>query len=324
MQKRITTYAVALATMLLSRSGIAAPVYPTHPISLIVPFVAGASSDALARVVGKALTQKLNQTVVVENRAGAGGIIAADYVRRQKPDGYTFMLTTDGILSVVPSLMKSVPYDPLKDFSPLTIGAVAPVVLIVRADSPFKSMQDIIDYAKAHPPGTLTFGSSGIGTSQHIAGELFNELAGITIKHVPYKGGAPAMTDLLGGQVSMMFGQIPSAKQLADSGRIRILAIGSPKRNPQLPDVATLDELGLKGYDSDTWYGFNMPAGGDPKVKAILSEAIIAALKDNAKDLETQGYVLIASDPQQMTESIKTNTRKWGALLQKVGLYKMQ
>jgi tripartite-type tricarboxylate transporter receptor subunit TctC len=324
MPRTITKYVAALATILLCRPVIAAPEYPAHPISLIVPFVAGASSDALARIVGKALTQKLNQTVVVENRAGAGGIIAADYVRRQKPDGYTFMLTTDGILSVVPSIMKSVPYDPLKDFSPLTIGAVAPVVLIVRADSPFKSMQDIVDYAKAHPPGTLTFGSSGIGTSQHIAGELFNELAGVTIKHVPYKGGAPAMTDLLGGQVSMMFGQIPSAKQLADSGKIRILGIGSPKRNPQLPNVATLDELGLKGYDSDTWYGFNMPAGGDPRVKAILSEAVIAALKDNAKDLETQGYVLIASDPQEMTESIKNNTRKWGALLKKVGLYKMQ
>lgn len=324
MPRRLFRSALALLTMLACRPGLAEPGYPTHTINLIVPFVAGASSDALGRLVARSVSEQLKQAVIVENKGGAGGILGADYVRRQKPDGYTFMLTTDGILSVNPSIHKSLPYDPLHDFTPLSIAAVAPVVLIVNTDSPFKSMQDIIDYAKSHPPGTLTYGSSGVGTSQHIAGELFNEMAGVTIKHVPYKGGAPALTDLLGGHTSLMFGQIPSAKDLADAGKIRILGIGSPKRSAVLPDVQTLDELGLKGYDSDTWYGFNMPAGGDPKTNAVLSRAILTALKENEQRLETMGYVMVASDPQQMTKSIEANTKKWAGLLKKAGIYKVE
>lgn len=298
--------------------------YPNRAITLVVPFAAGASTDTLARVIGKSISENLKQPVVIENKSGAGGLIAIDYLKRKAPDGYTFMLTTDGILSINHSIYKSLPYDSIKDFSPLMIAAIAPVVLIVKEDSPFKSVKDIIDYAKSHPANSLTFGSSGIGTSQHVAGELFNTMVGVKINHVPYKGGAPALVDLMGGHISMMFGQIPSAKEAADNGKIRILAIGSPQRHPVLPDTPTLDELGLKGYNSDTWYGFSMPAGAHPKVVSVLYEALNDAITINKSSLEKQGYVVMQSTPQQMTDNIKQNTEKWKQVLKNTNAYQMQ
>ncbi len=318
--------AIATAALSLGTAGLqpAQAAYPDHPMTLVVPFAAGASTDTLARLMGRSIAEKLGQNVVVENRGGAGGIIAADYVSRQKPDGYTFMLTTDGIMSVNPSIHKSLSYRPMQDFTPLTMAAVAPVVLIVPSDSPFKRVQDIIDFAKSKPEGTLTFGSSGIGTSQHIAGELFNQLAGVKLKHIPYKGGAPAMTDLLGGHVSMMFGQIPSSKAAAEKGLVRILAIGSPKRSAMLPDVPTLAELGLKGYDSDTWYGFAMPAGAPEDVQMTLYRTITDALHRHREQLEQMGYVLLGSTPAEMTENIKSNTVKWNGVLRQAGIYQTE
>lgn len=315
---------LCLATPLaLGHASHANSAYPSEPIKLVVPYVAGASTDSLARLVGQSVSEQLKQTVIVENRAGAGGAIAADHVKRQKPDGYTFMLTTDGILSVNPNLYKKIPYDSQKDFQPLSIAVAAPLVLAVRSDSSFKNLKDLMDHAKANPD-QLTFGSAGVGSSQHMAGELFSDVAGVRITHVPYKGGAPAMNDLLGGHISMMFVQTASAEDLAKAGKIRILGIGSPQRSPALPDVATFDELGLKGYDSDTWYGFNMPANADPKVVSTLNAAIVKALKNNAKQLEAQGYVVVAGDPQHMADNIKNNMKKWGDLAKKSGIYQSQ
>lgn len=323
MYKNIVKALCLTAPLFLAHQSMANPTYPSEPIKLVVPYVAGASTDSLARLVGKSVSDQLKQTVIVENRAGAGGAIAADHVKRQKPDGHTFMLTTDGILSVNPVLYKKIPYDSLKDFGALSVAVAAPLVLAVKIDSPFKTLQDVIDYAKANPD-RLTFGSAGVGSSQHMAGELFADVAGVKISHVPYKGGAPAMNDLLGGHISMMFVQTASADDLAKAGKIRILGIGSPQRSPALPDVATFDELGLKGYDSDTWYGFNMPAGADPKVVEVLNGAIVKALKDNAKQLQGQGYVVVAGDPQHMTDSVKNNIKKWGDLAKKAGIFQSQ
>ena len=311
------------ALLLVAQTAFAQGPYPSGPITLVVPYVAGASTDTLARLVGKSVSEQLKQPVVVENKPGAGGIIASDFVKRQKADGYTFMLTTDGILSVNPSIYKNLPYDSLKEFGPLSIAVNAPLVLVVKADSPFKSVKEIIEHAKQHPNG-LNFGSAGVGTSQHIAGALFNDLADIKITHVPYKGGSPAMTDLLGGHISMMFVQTASAESLAKDGKIRILAIGSPKRSPTLPNVATFQELGLAGYDSDTWYGFDLRAGADPKIVATLNGAIVKALEDNRKLLESLGYTVVASSPQQMTKVIKHNRQKWQDLTKKAGIYHLQ
>jgi tripartite-type tricarboxylate transporter receptor subunit TctC len=311
-----------IPAMLMAQPGHAES-YPAKPINLVVPYVAGASTDTLARLIGRSVGEQLKQAVIVENRAGAGGIIAADYVMREKPDGYTFMLTTDGILSVNPAIYKKVAYNSLKDFSSLSIAVAAPLVLVVQSDSPYNSLQDIIQDAKKRPR-VLTYGSAGVGTSQHVAGELFKDMAGIELTHVPYKGGNPAMTDLLGGHISMMFVQTASAADLAKAGKIKILGIGSPKRSPMLPDVATFDELGLKGYDSDTWYGFNMPAGADAKTVAVLHDAIAVALKQNTPRLEALGYTIVASTPEAMTENIRVNSKKWEDLAKKANIYQLQ
>ena len=301
----------------------AADAYPAEPIKLVVPYVAGASTDALARMVGKDMGEEFKKPVIVENRPGAGGTIAADFLRRQAADGYTFGFTTDGIMAVNPAIYKKLNYDSLKDFTPLSIAVNAPIVLVVRSDASFKTAQELIAYAKAHPEG-LSYGSAGLGSSQHMAGELLKSMAGVNILHVPYRGGEPAMTDLLGGQISMMFVQSASAKQLVAAGKIRILAIGSPKRNKQFPDVPTLDEIGLKGYDSDTWYGFNMPANADPKIVQTLNAAIVRSLKKRQAQLEDLGYDVVASSPEEQRKNIETNLQKWSDVARKAGIYHAQ
>ncbi|WP_197425035.1 tripartite tricarboxylate transporter substrate binding protein [Bordetella sp. N] len=301
----------------------AADRYPEQPIKLIVPYVPGASTDALARMVGQDVATDLKQTVIVENHAGAGGTIAADFVKRQPADGYTLMFTTDGIQAVNPSIYKKLAYDPLKDFTPLSIAVKAPLVLAVRSDSPYKTAQALIAYARANPD-KLTYGSAGLGSSQHMAGELMKSMAHVKITHVPYRGGAPAMTDLLGGHIDMMFVQSASAKELADKGNLRILAIGSPKRNKYLPDVPTFAEVGLPGYDSDTWYGFAMPAKADPKIVALLNSSIVKSLRKREDQLEKLGYTVVASSAADMRKDIETNIPKWREVAQQAGVYQMQ
>jgi tripartite-type tricarboxylate transporter receptor subunit TctC len=321
--KKQLKYLLGFASLALALHATAAQHYPSEPIKMIVPYAAGASTDALARMVGQDVGEDLKQTVVVENHAGAGGTIAADYVKRQPGNGYTIMLTTDGILSVNPSIYKKLAYDPLKDFTPLSIAVSAPLVLVVRADSPFKSAQELIAYAKAHSE-KLSYGSAGVGSSQHMAGELMKAMAGVKITHVPYRGGGPAMTDLLGGHIDMMFVQSASAKELADKGSLRILAIGSTRRNKQLPDVPTFDEIGLKDYDSDTWYGFDMPAKADPKVVQRLNASIVKSLTNRREQLERLGYTVVASSPEEMRKNIERNIAKWREVSKQAGVYHMQ
>ncbi len=320
MHARIALCAAMAATALAAQ---ATGAYPSGPIKLIVPYAAGASTDALARVVGKDMSDTLKQPVIVENKAGSGGVLAADFVKRQQPDGYTFMLTTDGILSVNPAMYQSLGYDPLQDFSPLSVAVAVPLVLAVTPESPFKSAEELIAYARANP-GKLSYGSAGVGSSQHMAGALLADLADVKITHVPYRGGAPAMVDLLGGHIDMMFVQTASAKELTEKGKLRLLGIGSPKRSDILPDVRTFDEIGLKGYDSDTWYGFNMPAHADPAVVKALNAAIVKALRQHRASLEAQGYTLVASSPEAMQKSVEFNIPKWRELAKKAGVYQQQ
>ncbi|WP_186332409.1 Bug family tripartite tricarboxylate transporter substrate binding protein [Bordetella genomosp. 13] len=316
-------FLLGVAGVAFALQASAADNFPSEPIKMIVPYAAGASTDALARLVGQDVAAELKQPVVVENHAGAGGTIAADYVKRQPGNGYTLMLTTDGILSVNPSIYKKLNYDPVKDFTPLSIAVTAPLVLAVRTDSPFKTAQEVIDYAKSNPE-KLSYGSAGVGSSQHMAGELMKAMAGVKITHVPYRGGGPAMTDMLGGHIDMMFVQSASAKELADKGSLRILAIGSPQRNKQLPDVPTFSEIGLKGYDSDTWYGFNMPAKADPKVVAKLNAAIVKSLHKRQGQLERLGYGVVAGSPDAMSKNVESNLVKWRDVAKQAGIYQVQ
>lgn len=322
MRTLITRVTLVFAAIGACQSGWATAAYPDQPLKLIVPYTAGASTDTLARIVGESVSRQLGQSVIVENKPGAAGIIAGNYVKLQKPDGHTFMLTTDGIMSVNPSLYKKLPYDPIKDFASLSVAVAVPNALVVKNESPFKTVNDVVRHAKARPDD-LSYGSAGIGSSLHIAGELLNETAGVNILHVPYKGGAAEMNALLGDQVSMIYLPMVSALNMKSSGKIRILGIGSAQRAPGLPDVPTFEEQGLH-YNSDTWYGFSAPAGVDPARVQILSKAIQQALADNKTRLQEMGFSVVASTSAQMDETIESGIARWRPLIEKAGLYQTQ
>jgi tripartite-type tricarboxylate transporter receptor subunit TctC len=310
----------ALCAALLATTALAALAqasdYPSKPIRLITPFAAGASTDKLARLVADGMGKSLGQQVIVENRAGAGGNLAAEATATAAPDGYTFMLVSAGIVTMNQHIYKKLKFDAQKDLAPLTIAVRMPLVLVTTPQQPFKTAQQLIAHAKANP-GKLTYGSAGIGTSQHLAGELFKSLSGTHIVHIPYRGGAPAMTDLLGGQIHLMFVQGPSALPQVKAGKLRALAVGSPQRSPLLPDVPTLAEVGLSGHDSDTWYGFVAPAGVPTPVLAKLQSAIVAALKDNAVRLEEDGFTLEASSAATMAQAVRSESVKWGEVIRR-------
>lgn len=315
-----------LATTVIGTFALAVPCvaaeaqdYPNRPIRLIAPFSAGASTDNLARVVANSMSKELGQSVVVENRPGAGGILAAEQTARSAPDGYTFMLTSAGIVTMNQSIYKKLPYDPIKDLAPLTIAARMPIVLVVNPKQPIHSMKDLLTQARAKP-GSLSYGSAGPGTSQHLAGELFKSMAKVDLLHVPYKGGAPAMNDLLGNNVAMMFVQTPSALPQIRAGKVRAIAVGSKKRDPLLPEVPTVAESGLAGYDSDTWYGFVMPAGVPPAIGNKLQKAIVAALKENEKKLGAEGFIVDAGSQAEMAATIRDDTKKWAVVIREAGI----
>jgi tripartite-type tricarboxylate transporter receptor subunit TctC len=310
---------LAASLLLLAPAQAQTNSFPNRPIRIITPYPAGASTDLLARTVAQSMSKRLGQTVLVENRAGAGGIIAADATAKAAPDGYTFLLASAAIVTMNPIIYKKLPYDPVKDLAPLTVAAQLPLVVVVNSSVPVRTTQQLRDMATA-APGKLTYGSAGSGTSQHLAGELFKSMAKVDLLHVAYKGGGPAMTDLLGGQIDMMFVQTPSALHQSRSGKIRIVAIGSAKRSPMLPDVPTIAESGLPGYDSDTWYGFMAPAGVPPAIMAKLHAAIIEALKENKEKLSNEGFIVTGSTPQEMAAVIKSDTAKWGAIIRAAGI----
>lgn len=288
--------------------------FPNRPIRMVTPYPPGASTDLLARLVANGMTKALGQSVVVDSRPGAGGTLAAQEVARAAPDGYTFLLVSAGIVTMNQSIYKKLPYDPIKDFSPLTVAVRMPIVTIANPSRPFRNTQELIAYAKAHP-GKLTYGSAGAGTSQHLAGELFKSMAGVDILHVPYKGGAPAMNDLLGGQVDLMFAQTPSALPQVRSGKLKAIGVGSPKRIDELPDVATVAESGVPGYDSDTWYGFVMPAKVPPAIGQKLYSAIAAALKENAAQFKKEGFDVDGAPPEDMAKVITSDSAKWAKVI---------
>ncbi|RYY66825.1 MAG: tripartite tricarboxylate transporter substrate binding protein [Comamonadaceae bacterium] len=293
--------------------------FPNRPIRLIAPFAAGASTDVLARTVAQSMSKDLGQPVVVENKPGAGGALAAETVARAAPDGHTFLLTSAGIVTMNQHIYAKLPYDPIKDFAPLTIAVRMPIVTVVHPSVPVKNVQELLAYAKANP-GKLTYGSAGTGTSQHLAGELFKSMAKVSILHIPYRGGGPAMNDLLGGQINMMFVQVPSGLPQVKAGKVRAVAVGSDKRDPALPDVPTFNESGVKGYNSDTWYGFVMPAGVPAPIAQKLHASIVKALKENEQKLTAQGFNVDGGTEKEMGETITAESKKWGEVIKAAGI----
>ncbi|HZQ63505.1 MAG TPA: tripartite tricarboxylate transporter substrate binding protein [Casimicrobiaceae bacterium] len=294
--------------------------YPTKPIRLIVPFPPGGATDILARAVGQRWTQALGQAVVVENRPGAGGNIGSDIVAKSAPDGYTLLMGTVGTHAINPSLYPRMPYDHIKDFAPVILVAAVPNVMEVNPSVPAHTVQEFIAYAKANP-GKVNFASSGSGTSIHLSAELFKVMTGIEMTHVPYKGSAPALTDLMGGQVQVMFDNLPPSLPHIKAGKLRAIAVTSATRAPALPDVPTIAESGVPGYEASSWFGVLAPAGTSPAIIARLNSEVATwlATPEAKERMLSLGANPIGGSPEDFAAHIRAETAKWAKVVRASG-----
>lgn len=293
-------------------AGAHAQTWPAKSVSLVVPFPAGGSTDTVARAIGPKLTQSLGQPFVVDNKAGATGTIGATLVKRAAPDGYTFLVTSLGPLVIAPHLIKGMQYDALKDFDPITVAVQAPNVLVVPANSPYKTVGALVAYNKMNP-GKMSFASSGNGSSDHLTAELFWQLTATSGAHIPYKGGAPAITDLLGGQVDASFQNINAVVQHIKSGKLKALAITSQKRSAVLPDVPTFGEAGVKGLEVYSWQAVVAPRGLTADVRNKAHAAIIAALNDPQvkQQFVSVGFEIVGNTPAQFAAFQQQEFARW-------------
>jgi len=316
-------HAATFAALCLGLSLVAAAEdkYPARPVHIVVPYPAGGVADLLPRMVAEKLSQKWGQAVVVENKAGASGNIGMGYVAQQPADGYTFALAPAGNLTVNPTLFPSLPFDTMRDFTPVTLLANVPNVLVVHPSVPAKTFQELVAYAKANP-GKLNFASPGAGSGAHLAGELLQLDAGVQLTHVPYKGLAPAVTDLLGGQVQMMFAGVSTIVQHVKAGKLRALAVAGPHRLDAMPGVPTVAESGYPGFDVTSWYGIVARSGTPPAIVRKVSEDMAEALRqpDVAKKLEDLGLEPVGDTPQQFGALIQAESRKWGDIVKKANI----
>lgn len=317
--RRAAMGAIALAAATLSL-GAAAQAYPTKPITIVVPFSAGGTTDILARLVGQYLTTELGQPVVVDNKAGAGGNIGGALAAKAPADGYTLFMGTVGTHAINAALYKKMPFDHVKDFAPLSRVANVPNLLVAHPSQPFKTVPEMIAYAKANP-GKINFGSPGNGASPHLSGELFKSMAKVDLTHIPYKGSAPAVSDLLGNQIAIMFDNMPSVIPHVRSGKLRAIAISTAKRSPELPDVPTIAEAGVPGYEAVSWFGLFAPAATPKPVLDKLSAALskVLANPEVQKKISAQGGETVNETPAQFAAFIRSETTKWGKVVKESG-----
>jgi tripartite-type tricarboxylate transporter receptor subunit TctC len=297
-----------------------APAYPSRPIRLVVPFPPGGATDILARDVAQKLTEAWGQSVVVDNRPGAGGNIGSELVAKAPPDGYTLLMGTVGTHAINASLYAKMPYDHIRDFAPVILVAGVPNVLVVNPALPVNTVAELIAYAKANP-GKLNFASSGNGTSIHLSGELFKVMAGVQMTHVPYKGSAPAVADLISGQVQLMFDNLPPSLPQIKAGKLRALAVTSSTRAPALPDVPTMAEAGLPGFEASSWFGVLAPAGTPPAIVAKLNAEIARwlATPEAKERLSKQGADAAGGSPEDFVKHIAAETTKWAKVVKDSG-----
>jgi tripartite-type tricarboxylate transporter receptor subunit TctC len=295
--------------------------YPSKPITLICPYSAGGSADQRSRQIGRFISTMLGQPVLVDNKPGAGANIGTEAIARAKPDGYTIGMGNFAPLAVNPTMFTKLNFDPAKDLMPICLIEKGPLVLMVKASSPFRSVKDVIAAAKAEP-GKLSFASGGLGGSHHLSGEMFKSLAGLSITHIPYKGGAPATTDLMGGQVDMMFEQMYAAAPSIRAGKLRALAITSKVRSPLFPDVPTMVEAGVPGFEMQNWQGLIAPAGTPPAIIRVLNEAVNKALADPTikEQILGQGNELGGGPPEVFAALIKSEADRWGKLVRSANI----
>ena len=310
-----------LAVIALAATGPAlAQAWPNKPIRLVVNFPPGGAADQIARSVGVPLGEALGEPIVIENRPGANGNIGADAVAKSPPDGYTLLMSSGGAFSVNPHLYTKLPFDPVKDLVPVAAAARILVFLVVRPDLPAKSVDEFVALARANP-GKLTYGSPGSGSSPHIAGEMLKRAAKIDIVHVPYKGAAPALTDLLGGQLDFMFDPGIGLPQVR-AGKLRLLAVGSPKRSALFPDTPTLAEAGMTGFDADSWFGFYAPAGVPADILARLNREINRALQTPAvrERITALGAEAVALSAEEFAALQRADRERFGVVVREAGI----
>ena len=310
----------ATLAILAPHAAAAADAYPAKPVRFVVAFPPGGGTDIIARSIAQKLAERIAQQVVVDNRPGAGGNIGTDMVAKSAPDGYTLLMGSAGPLAINASLFGKMPFDPIKDLAPVTLAASTPNVLVVHPALRAATLKELIALAKARP-GEINFASSGHGTPAHLAGELFNLMAGVKMVHVPYKGAAPALADLLGGQVQIMFSTMPPALPHVRDGKLRALAVTSAKRSPAAPELPTVDETALPGFEANTWHGVVVPAGTPGAIVARLNREIVAILHlpDVVERFSSQGAEALGSTPEEFAAYIKSETLKWAKVVRDSG-----
>jgi tripartite-type tricarboxylate transporter receptor subunit TctC len=314
-------HVVSILVLSFAAHAVLAQAYPSKPIRMVVPFAAGAgSNDIMARLTAQKLSESFGQQVVVDNRPGASGIIGCDIVAKAQPDGYTVLMMSL-TFAVNPSLFRKLPFDSGKDFAPVTMVASAPLMLVVHPSVPAKSVAELIAYAKANPD-KLNFGSGGPGSTPHLAGEMFKMMAGIRIAHIPYKGGAPALADLVGGQIQLMLENIPGTLPFVKAGKLRALAVTDTKRSPVVPDLPTLGEEGLKGYELIGWNGLFLPGNTvKPVVTKLYRETRQTLMLPDVKErLAQMGAEGVGDTPEQFAVFIKAEIAKWAKVVQAAGI----
>ena len=312
---------VAIACMAASAPVLSQNSYPTKPIRLVVPFVPGGSTDLIARIMGQKLDEALGQQVVVENRAGAGGNIGVEYVAKSAPDGYTLIFGHIGTFGFGPSLYQKLPYDPVKDFAPITLFAMVPNMLVVHPALPAKTVKELIALAKARP-GQMNYGSSGNGSASHLASEYFKLLSKTDIIAIPYKGTGPLVTDLIAGQTSLTITGVPPLYPFVQSGRLRGIAVGSVKRLALMPDLPTIAEAGVPGYESSTWFGPLAPAKTPREIIVRLNTELLKILQrpDIKARFASEGTEGLGSTPEEFGTYIKSEIDRWGRVIKAAGV----
>ena len=314
------SFAVLSVLCVMVGAGHAADTYPSRPIRMIVAYPPGGGTDQVGRVMAEQLTVTLGQNVVVDNRGGATGNIGTELAARALPDGYTLLMGNVAPNAVNVSLFKKLAFDPVKDFSPVSLVAITPNILVAHPSIPVKTIKELIAYAKAKP-GTLNFPSAGVGSSSHLAGELLKSLAGISMVHVPFKGGGPALVAVIAGEVQIMFATMPAAMPHVKSGKVKPVAVTTAKRSKAMPDLPTIAESGVKGYDASTWYGLLAPARTPPAVVTRLHGDTVKILAGPTRQrLEAQGFEPDGGTPAEFANYIKSEITKWAKVIKDAGI----